>query len=182
MLGWLSIPAARASCSKRRSRSAFCEKAAGRNLIAISRPSLVSRAIDLAHRPRPKQSENLVRTRRCAFCKRHMECCDYRRFSSVARTNSGDLSPHSKHPQAAMAFLKIVQIAPGNIFAFFRANRGWSDHGYSYHLYLVPSNRTSLHELDSLVLSRRYYDLSQTFEFGFIFFCACDPPDTYFLI
>ena len=38
MLGWLSRPAARASCSKRFRRSASLEKAGGRTLIATSRP------------------------------------------------------------------------------------------------------------------------------------------------
>src|SRR5215470_17411406 len=38
MFGWFKTPAARASCSKRFSRSGFCENEAGRTLIATSRP------------------------------------------------------------------------------------------------------------------------------------------------
>src|SRR5215470_6179875 len=39
MFGWFRIPAARASCSKRRRRSASVDKDAGRTLMATSRPS-----------------------------------------------------------------------------------------------------------------------------------------------
>ena len=39
MLGWFRTPAARASCSNRRSLSGSREKMAGRTLIATSRPS-----------------------------------------------------------------------------------------------------------------------------------------------
>ena len=44
MLGWLSAPAAWASCSKRRRRSGSAEKETGRTLIATSRFSRSSRA------------------------------------------------------------------------------------------------------------------------------------------
>src|SRR5512143_1765810 len=44
MLGWLSDPAACASCPNRRSRSGSAEKDAGSTLIATSRLSLSSRA------------------------------------------------------------------------------------------------------------------------------------------
>src|SRR5262249_30907013 len=44
MFGWFKTPAARASCSNRRRRSASAEREVGRTLIATSRPSRVSRA------------------------------------------------------------------------------------------------------------------------------------------
>src|SRR6266496_125528 len=44
MFGWFNVPAACASCSNRCNRSASCESAAGRTLIATSRFSFSSRA------------------------------------------------------------------------------------------------------------------------------------------
>ena len=61
-VGWLRTPAARASCSKRFSRSGSCENDAGSTLIATSRPRRGSRA----RRPRPsrraERGQDLVRT------------------------------------------------------------------------------------------------------------------------
>ena len=59
--GWLSAPAARASCSKRCSRSLLSANAGGSTLIATSRPMpRVARAPDLAHAAGAERRDDLV--------------------------------------------------------------------------------------------------------------------------
>ena len=72
MLGWFRTPAARASCSKRFSRSGSCENDAGSTLIATSRPSRGSFARYTSPiPPAPERREDLVGTELGAGGERH---------------------------------------------------------------------------------------------------------------
>ena len=63
MLGWLRVPAALASCSKRRSRSASWARSPWTTLSATSRDEPhVARAIDLAHAALAEERYDLVRS------------------------------------------------------------------------------------------------------------------------
>ena len=68
MLGWFRAPAARASCSKRRRRSASAGERGGQHLDRdLAAEARIARAVDLAHAARAERREDLVRAEPCAW-------------------------------------------------------------------------------------------------------------------
>jgi hypothetical protein len=84
MCGWLSAATARASRLKRASQSGSAATSWGRILIATSRPSLVSRAIDLAHPARADQPLDTIRPQREARLESRGRC-EPRLLAKLAR-------------------------------------------------------------------------------------------------
>ena len=72
MLGWFSADAARASCSKRCSRSGSLANARGQHLDGdLAAEARVAGAVDLAHAACAERRHNLVRTEAISFLERH---------------------------------------------------------------------------------------------------------------